>query len=184
MAHPRRRLGHLLVPCRSALGAGRLGVDVSKVGRLRIVLLDTWHLRPARSPDLWLRNGTEAWAVDRSRVQFLKGPGDSQGPGARPAGHRGGDHDQDSRYRDRDDPPHPIDAGAAVAPERGVDEPTDQDPTDPTNDGQPDRDVVPVARATNLPNELMMIPARMTPMISTVSSTDDGCFCCEASAKP
>jgi hypothetical protein len=29
---------------------------VSKVGRLRIVLLDTWHLRPAQSPDLSLRN--------------------------------------------------------------------------------------------------------------------------------
>jgi hypothetical protein len=41
-----------------AAAPGRLGVDVSKVGRLRIVLLDTWHLRPARSPDLWLRNGT------------------------------------------------------------------------------------------------------------------------------
>jgi hypothetical protein len=55
-----------------AAAPGRLGVDVSKVGRLRIVLLDTWHLRPARSPDLWLRNGTSPkhglWIGPVSRV--------------------------------------------------------------------------------------------------------------------
>ena len=35
-----------------------------------------------RAPDL-----TEAWAVDRSRVQGLKQPGESQGPRAGPGRH-------------------------------------------------------------------------------------------------
>jgi hypothetical protein len=65
-----------------AAAPGRLGVDVSKVGRLRIVLLDTWHVRPARSPDLWLRNGPHRSmgcgpvpSPGSQRARKLTGPG-------------------------------------------------------------------------------------------------------------
>src|SRR5215217_2241078 len=112
------------------------------------VLANTFH---GVSPDLWLRtrDPTEAWlwAVP---VQRLQEPGESQDARPRPRCHRGGDHDEDSGYGDRDDPPHPVDTRTTVAPERGVDEPADQDPTDAADDGQPDRDVVPVARGDEL----------------------------------
>jgi hypothetical protein len=91
------------------------------------------RLEPSYRPDRTLLQSTAS--VDRSRVQRLKVPGGLQGPGACPGCHGGGDHDQDSGYGDCDEPAHPIDAGAAIAPERGVDEPADQDPTDAANDG-------------------------------------------------
>src|SRR4029079_12085555 len=62
----------------------------------------------------------------------------------------GFDDDQDGRDHDRDDPADPVHAGAAVAPERGVDEPAEHDSADAAEDGQPDRDVVLVARSDEL----------------------------------
>ena len=57
---------------------------------------------------------------------------------------------QDGGYGDRDKPAHPVDAGAAVASERGVDEPAEDDASDPAEDGEPQRDVVLVARGDEL----------------------------------
>ena len=77
---PRRTHDYLLLPP-DALGRGRLACGAAVP--LRIVLVDTWHFGQD-DPDLWLRTRelTEAWAVDRSRVQRRREFGELQGPGA------------------------------------------------------------------------------------------------------
>src|SRR4051794_16237778 len=53
--------------------------------------------------------------------------------------------DQDGGDDDRHDPARPVDAGRAVAAERPVDDESEQDPCDPAEQRQPQRDVVLVA---------------------------------------
>ena len=71
-------------------------------------------------------------------------------PSAAPTGHGGGDDHQDGRDGDRDDPADPVDSSTAVAAEGGVDEPPDEHAADSAQDGQPDGDVVLVARGDEL----------------------------------
>src|SRR4051812_2253816 len=65
---------------------------------------------------------------------------------------RGNDH-EDGRTHDGDDPTGPVDAGAAVAAECGVDEPPDDDAANATQDGQPHGGVVLVSWSDPLPQE-------------------------------
>src|SRR5688572_15090656 len=60
---------------------------------------------------------------------------------------------KDHQYRcnrDRDQPSDPVDPWAAAAAEQDVEVPADDDTTDATQDGEPDRDVVPSARSNKL----------------------------------
>jgi hypothetical protein len=74
----------------------------------------------------------------------------SERAGSRSGGDCGRDHDEDDGHRERDQPPNPIDTGTAISAERCVDEPADQNPGDSADDGQPNRDVVPVSRSHEL----------------------------------
>jgi hypothetical protein len=60
------------------------------------------------------------------------------------------------------DPPYPVDAESAISVEGGMAVPADQNAAEYRTDGQPDGDVVPVARC----DELAQRAATMTPMIS------------------
>lgn len=57
---------------------------------------------------------------------------------------------QDGGDDDRHDPADPVDTVAAVTAERCVDVPTQDDASDAAQDGQPDGDVVLVARRDQL----------------------------------
>src|SRR4051794_22207210 len=67
-----------------------------------------------------------------------------------PSRDAGRDDHQDCGHHDGDDPTDPVDAGAAVAAEGGVDEPSDDHATDAAEHGEPDRDVVLVPRSDEL----------------------------------
>src|SRR5215211_4442796 len=71
------------------------------------------------------------------------------GPAAS-ARHRGRDHDQDGRDDDADDPPDPVDAARRLNPERCGEVVADEHPADPAEDGEPERNVVAVARREEL----------------------------------
>src|SRR5215218_1180730 len=60
------------------------------------------------------------------------------------------DHDQDRSNRNCYEPAHPVDPWAAVATERGVEVPAEDDTTDAAQDGQPERDVVSATRSNKL----------------------------------
>src|SRR4030095_12325811 len=75
---------------------------------------------------------------------------DRSAPCFAPHHHHVGDDHQYRSNRDCDEPADPIDSGAAVATEQNVDVPADEDTTDATQDGEPDRDVVPSARSNKL----------------------------------
>src|SRR5215217_2584989 len=65
-------------------------------------------------------------------------------------GHCRCDHNQYRSNRNCDQPTDPINPWAAVATERGVDVPADDDTSDAAQDGEPEWDVVPATRSNEL----------------------------------
>src|SRR5215218_4236261 len=66
------------------------------------------------------------------------------------ARHRGRDHDQDGRDDDADDPPDPVNAARRLNTQRCGQVVADEHAADPTDNGEPDRNVVAVARREEL----------------------------------
>src|SRR5512132_1635483 len=66
------------------------------------------------------------------------------------ARHRGRDHDEDGRDDDADDPPGPVDAARGGNTERCGEVVADEHSADPADNGEPERNVVAVARREEL----------------------------------
>src|SRR5215216_2835567 len=66
------------------------------------------------------------------------------------ARHRGRDHDEDDRDDDADDPPGPVDAARGLNTERCGEVVADEHSADPADNGEPERNVVAVARREEL----------------------------------
>src|SRR5215218_3279295 len=80
-------------------------------------------------------------------VLAVRGPLDRPAASARD---RGRDHDEDSRDDDADDPPDPVDAAGRLNTEGCGEVVADEHAADPADNGEPERNVVAVARREEL----------------------------------
>src|SRR5215207_8992472 len=90
-----------------------------------------------------------AGAPSASRTWSSRSQDALDGPAASGC-HRGRDHDQDGRDDDADDPPDPVDAARRLNPERCGEVVADEHAADPADNGQPEWNVVAVARREEL----------------------------------